>query len=49
VEATRFASAAAAISVTRVGAQPSAPKRKEIEAVLASGKVKLRSKARYNP
>jgi ribokinase len=30
-EAIRFANAAAAISVTRMGAQPSAPKRKEIE------------------
>jgi ribokinase len=30
-EAVRFANAAAAISVTRVGAQPSAPKRVEIE------------------
>jgi ribokinase len=31
VEAVRFANAAAAISVTRMGAQPSAPSRKEIE------------------
>jgi ribokinase len=30
-EALLFASAAAAISVTRLGAQPSAPKREEIE------------------
>lgn len=30
VEAVRFANAAAALSVTRLGAQPSAPKRKEI-------------------
>ena len=30
-EAIRFANAAAAISVTRLGAQPSAPKREEIE------------------
>ena len=30
-DAVRFANAAAAISVTRLGAQPSAPKRKEIE------------------
>ena len=30
-EAVRFANAAAAISVTRLGAQPSAPKRKEIK------------------
>ena len=34
-----FASAAAAISVTRFGAQPSAPTRREIEAVLATAKV----------
>ncbi len=32
--AARFAHAAAAISVTRLGAQPSAPKRKEIEKLL---------------
>lgn len=34
LEAVRFASAAAAISVTRLGAQPSAPTRTEIEAFL---------------
>lgn len=34
-DACRFASAAAAISVTRVGAQPSLPRRGEIEALLA--------------
>jgi len=33
-EAVRFANAAAAISVTRMGAQPSAPERKEIEVFL---------------
>jgi ribokinase len=33
-EAVRFANAAAAISVTRMGAQPSAPTRKEIDAFL---------------
>jgi ribokinase len=33
-EAASFASAAAAISVTRLGAQPSAPERREIEAFL---------------
>jgi ribokinase len=38
VEAARFANAAAAISVTRRGAQPSAPTRKEIERVLVTGK-----------
>jgi len=36
-EAVRFANAAAAISVTRLGAQPSAPKRAEIEQMLKSG------------
>ena len=35
-DAVRFASAAAALSVTRLGAQPSAPKRSEIESLLAS-------------
>jgi ribokinase len=34
-EAVRFANAAAAVSVTRLGAQPSAPGRAEIEALLA--------------
>jgi ribokinase len=33
-DAVRFANAAAAISVTRLGAQPSAPKRREIEQML---------------
>jgi ribokinase len=35
-EAVRFANAAAAISVTRMGAQPSAPNREEIEAFLGA-------------
>lgn len=35
VEAVRFANAAAALSVTRVGAQPSAPRRAEIDRLLA--------------
>jgi len=39
LNATRFASAAAAISVTRLGAQTSAPTRKEIETLLASGRL----------
>lgn len=39
IEAVRFANAAAAISVTRLGAQPSAPVRKEIELLLASAKT----------
>ena len=34
IDAARFANAAAAISVTRMGAQPSAPARKEIEKLL---------------
>ncbi len=40
LEAARFGCAAAAISVTRLGAQPSAPTRQEIEAVLAAGRVR---------
>ena len=36
LEAVRFASAAAAVSVTRMGAQPSAPSREDIEALLAA-------------
>ena len=36
VEAVRFANAAAALSVTRVGAQPSAPRRAEIDRLVAS-------------
>jgi ribokinase len=39
VEATKFANAAAAIAVTRPGAQASAPVRNEIEAMLAGGKT----------
>jgi ribokinase len=35
LEAVRFANAAAALSVTRLGAQPSAPRRQEIEALLS--------------
>ena len=34
-EAVRFANAAAALSVTRAGAQPAAPRRIEIESLLA--------------
>ena len=37
-EAARFASAASAISVTRMGAQPSCPRRAEIDAFLAERK-----------
>lgn len=39
VEAVRFANAAGAISVTRMGAQPSAPKRTEIEKLLGGKKA----------
>jgi ribokinase len=35
LEAARFANAAAALSVTKLGAQPSAPKREDIEALLS--------------
>jgi ribokinase len=38
--AARFASAASAISVTRLGAQPSAPERREIEEFLEERKVR---------
>jgi ribokinase len=38
MEAARYANAAGAISVTILGAQPSAPTRKEIEAFLAKTK-----------
>ncbi len=37
LEAVRFANAAAALSVTRLGAQPSAPRRREIDALLSQG------------
>jgi ribokinase len=40
LDAAQFATAAAAISVTRLGAQISAPTRSEIEQMLASGKTK---------
>jgi sugar/nucleoside kinase (ribokinase family) len=36
-EAARFASAAAALSVTKRGAQPSMPRREEVEALLGPG------------
>jgi len=36
LQAVRFANAAAAISVTRLGAQPSVPRRQEISRFLAS-------------
>lgn len=40
MDAARFASAAAAISVTRLGAQTSAPTRKEIDRLLAARRAK---------
>jgi ribokinase len=43
LEAARFGSAAAAISVTRFGAQPSAPTRRDIQTVLATGKLRARA------
>jgi ribokinase len=43
LEAARFGGAAAALSVTRAGAQPSAPTRRQIHAVLATGKVRPRA------
>ena len=46
LEAAHFATAAAAISVTRFGAQTSAPARTEIDAALATGRVRPRSAAR---
>jgi ribokinase len=39
IEAVRFANAAAAISVTRIGAQPSAPTREEIEKLAGAEKT----------
>jgi ribokinase len=36
VEATRFANAAAALSVTKLGAQPSAPARAEVDELIRS-------------
>jgi ribokinase len=46
LEAARFGCASAAISVTRFGAQPSAPWRKEIQAMLVTGKVRSGVKVR---
>ena len=40
LDAARFANAAAALSVTHMGAQTSAPTRKEIEKLLATGKIR---------
>jgi ribokinase len=44
-EAVQFANAAGAISVTRMGAQPSAPKRKEIEKLLSSKRAAAAKKS----
>lgn len=44
IESVRFAAAAAALSVTRPGAQPSAPQRDEIEALLGSASPKPKTK-----
>jgi ribokinase len=43
LDAARFGCAAAAISVTRFGAQPSAPRRREIQAMLDNPKVRSRA------
>jgi ribokinase len=40
LDAVHFANAAASISVTRMGAQPSAPTRKEIDQLLAAGNIR---------
>ena len=49
LEAARFASAAAAISVTRMGAQTSAPTRAEIARVLADGNGSVQRDAEKRP
>lgn len=41
-DAVRFANAAAALSVTRLGAQPSAPTRAQIDALLSRGRQRVR-------
>jgi len=46
LEAVRFANAAAAISVTRLGAQPSAPGREEIESFLVAAEAAARANNR---
>ena len=44
-DAMRFAAAAGALSVTRPGAEPSMPRRHEVEALLANGRLLTRSLA----
>jgi len=46
VSATRFAVHAAALSVTRLGAQPSLPKRREIERFVRTGRLAIRRQAK---
>jgi ribokinase len=46
LDSARFATAAAAIAVTRLGAQDAAPQRHEIAEMLATGKVKPRHHSR---
>jgi ribokinase len=48
LDAVRFANAAGAISVTRIGAQPSAPTRREIEKLLGPKKL-VASNGRVDP
>jgi ribokinase len=48
LDAVRFANAAGAISVTRIGAQPSAPTRRAIEKLLGSKKL-IASNGRVDP
>ena len=45
VDAMRFATAAGALSVTRAGAEPSMPRRDEVDALVANGRLVARSLA----
>jgi ribokinase len=49
IDAVRFANAAAAISVTRMGAQPSAPLREEIEALLEREAAAINGAGKHEP